>query len=121
MLKRRSVILSSAVLCIVCAAILAVALARRHEPSFVAMLLGTALVCWIYALVMIFQGTKLRELQIKSVSGTLSGSSANIFARVFGFRDYPALARFQYILAPRFAGAGVVVGVSSAAVIAMAK
>jgi hypothetical protein len=73
----------------VCAAILAVALARRHEATFVAMLLGAALACWTYALVMILQGARIRDHQIKIVTSTMPGPSANLFARVFGFRDYP--------------------------------
>jgi len=55
------------------------------------------------------------------VTSTMPGSSANIFARVFGFRDYPALTRFQYLIAPWFAAGGVVVAVGVAAVIAMAN
>jgi hypothetical protein len=121
MLKRGPVILSSAVLCIACAAILAVALARGHEAKFVAMLLAVALASWVYALVKIFQGARIRDHQIKIVTSTMPGSSANVFARVFGFRNYPALAQFQYLIAPWFAGAGVVVGVGLAAVVAMAK
>ena len=121
MLKRGPVVLSSAFLCIACAAILGVALARRHEATFVAMLLGAALACWIYTLVMIFQGARIRDHQIKMVTSTMPGSSANIFARVFGFRDYPALTRFQYLIAPWFAAGGVVVGVGVAAVVAMAN
>ena len=121
MLKRRSVIFSSAVLCIACATILALALVRRHEATFVAMLLAVALFSWVYGLVRISQGARIRDHQIKVVTSTMSGSAANIFARVFGFRNYPALAQFQYLIAPWFAGAGVVVGVAFAAVIAMAK
>ena len=121
MLKHGPVIVSSTILCIVCAAILALALARRHEATFVAMLLGAALACWIYTLVMIFQGARIRDHQIKMAASTTLGSSANIFARVFGFRDYPALTRFQYLIAPWFAAGGVVVAVGAAAVIAMAN
>jgi uncharacterized OsmC-like protein len=59
------------------------------------MLLAAALACWVYALVMTFQGSRIRDHQIKVVTSSMPGSSANIFARVFGFRDYPALAKFQ--------------------------
>lgn len=121
MLKRGPVIVLSAALCIACAAVLALALARRHEATFVAMLLGIALVSWVYTLVMIFHGATLRENQIKVVTSTMPGSSANIYARASGFRDYSARARFQYLIAPWFAGAGVIIGIGVAALVAMAK
>jgi len=85
------------------------------------MLLAVALASWVYTLVMISQGARIRDHQIKVVTSSMPGSSANILARVFGFRDYSALAKFQYLIAPWFAGAGVVVGVGFAVVIAMTK
>jgi hypothetical protein len=79
-----------------------VAIVRGNEPGFVAMLLAATLACWVYMLVHIFYGARIRE-------------------PCFGFRDDRALTRFQYLIAPWFAGAGVVVGVFFAAVVSIAK
>ena len=66
-LRRGYVIISSAVLCVACAAILGVALVRRHEAEFVAMLLAVALASWV-GLVKISQGVRTRDHQIKVVT-----------------------------------------------------